>query len=151
MSLWFYVPENFLSHQVLVYWQSCLSFWHSTMSERTLNESEAELVFLLVSVQQKGCSGNKYHRLIDQEMLPAPSMELFLPCFLQQLVRRSERERRSKWRRKEPPYGLPLECFVSCCSVPGNHEVSSFEKKKTNQTSKQGIQGYKYCTSTAKE
>lgn len=143
----FMCEKNFLSHQVLVYWQPCLSFWHSTVSERTLNESEAELVLILVTVQQKGCSGNKCHRLIDKEIISAPSMELFLPYFLQQLVRRSEREKRSRRRREEPPYDLPLECFVSCCSVLGKHEVSSFEKKTKN---KQGIQGYIYCTSTAK-
>lgn len=56
------------------------------MSTRTLSESEAELVFMLGIVQQKGSSGNKYSRLIDLEMIPAPSTEVYL-SFLEELVR----------------------------------------------------------------
>lgn len=59
------------------------------MSARTLSEREAELVFMLGSAQQKRCSGDKYSRLIDLEIIPASRMEVFLH-FLQQLVRSRE-------------------------------------------------------------
>lgn len=71
------------------------------MSAKTLSESEAELVFTLGSVQQKGCSVNKYRKLIDLEMIPAPNTEVFLSCFLQQVVRGREEE--TRWIREEPP------------------------------------------------
>jgi len=87
------------------------------MSARTLRESEADLVFMLGSVQQKGCSGNKYSRLIDLGMIPVPSIEVFLSCFLQKLGRGKEEERGSKWRRENLPYGLTVVYSVSCCKV----------------------------------
>lgn len=58
-----------------------MSFWHSTMSVRTLSEREAELVFMLGSVQQKGCSRDKYSRLTDLEMIPALRMEVFYASY----------------------------------------------------------------------
>lgn len=77
LPLYLYKLQNYLCHQIPVYWHSLLSFWHSTMSARTLSEGEAELVFMLGSVQQQRCSRDTYSRLIDLEMIPASRMEVF--------------------------------------------------------------------------